>query len=887
MKVRVRYFLTILSAAVLLSSCGRSFSVEVSNPTGNDRLAEMAEIDGELIASKVKLSEGEEYGVFDKSGERLPSQFTSDGKLIFPVQLKASQKQTFKVKAVPAGENPAQPVACGRVYPERMDDLAWENDKAGFRAYGPTLQSKGERGFGYDIFTKRGTSAPVLGQLYADETNPAKWELIRELRKTDPAKADSLHRAASYHIDHGYGMDCYAVGPTLGAGVAALIGDNGEIVYPWCWKEVEILDNGPLRFRAKLTFHPVEVAEGETVVETRIITLDAGSHFNRTQVSYSGLKSERAIVSGIVLHDKVGGIVADNEKGIIAYEDPTTGPGNGKIFLGHIAGEGFTGTSVKWFSQEESATRNNALGHVLAGASVAPESSYTYWWGFGWDRADIASFEQWQKELEAASLTFKTVPEVKISSFDVTKIFSYIIGLGAAVMMPLIFFILGVCIGIKPGKALKSGLLVGVGFVGLSVITGLLTSALGPALSKVVEIYGLQLKVFDMGWPAAASVAYNTTVGALIIPVCLGVNLLMLLTKTTQTVNIDLWNYWHFAFIGAVVYFASDSILWGFFAAIICYILTLILADRTAKKFQGFYDGMEGISIPQPFSQGFVPFAEGINWLLDKIPGFNKLNIDAEGMKKKFGLLGEPLFLGVLIGIAIGCLSCKTWSEMANQIPYILGLGIKIGAVMELIPRITSLFIEGLKPISEATKALIARKFKGAKGMNIGMSPALVIGHPTTLVVSLLLIPVTLILAVFLPGNQFLPLASLAGMFYIFPLILPITKGNVVKTFIIGLAMILIGLYFVTDLAPYFTLAAQDVYAQTGDTAVAIPEGFLGGSLDFASSPLAWVIFHLTHTCKWYGVAVLVIGTLALAVWNRMKIVKAQKADNQNDNNNK
>ena len=189
------------------------------------------------------------------------------------------------------------------------------------------------------------------------------------------------------------------------------------------------------------------------------------------------------------------------------------------------------------------------------------------------------------------------------------EVFSYIIGLGAAVMMPIIFTILGVCIGIKLSKALKSGLLVGVGFVGLSVVTALLTSSLGPALSKVVEIYGLQLKVFDMGWPAAAAVAYNTSVGAFIIPVCLGVNILMLLTKTTRTVNIDLWNYWHFAFIGAVVYFATNSILWGFFAAIICYIITLILADYTADKFQGFYEKMEGISIPQPFCAGFVPFA--------------------------------------------------------------------------------------------------------------------------------------------------------------------------------------------------------------------------------------------------------------------------------------
>ena len=457
------------------------------------------------------------------------------------------------------------------------------------------------------------------------------------------------------------------------------------------------------------------------------------------------------------------------------------------------------------------------------------------------------------------------------------QVFSYIIGLGAAVMMPIIVTILGVCIRIKFSKALKSGLLVGVGFVGLSVITGLLTSTLGPALEKVVEIYGLQLKIFDMGWPAAASVAYNTSVGAFIIPVCLGVNIIMLLTRTTRTVNIDLWNYWHFAFIGAVVYFAADNIWWGFFAAIICYIITLILADYTADRFQKFYDGMEGISIPQPFCQGFVPVAEGVNALLDKIPGINKLYIDAEGMKKKFGLLGEPLFLGIIVGITIGCLTCKTWANVVENIPYILGIGIKMGAVMELIPRITALFIEGLKPISDATRELINKKFKGAKGLNIGMSPALVIGHPTTLVASLILIPITLLLAVVLPGNEFLPLASLAGMFYIFPLILPITKGNVVKSLIIGVVVIVLGLYFVTNLADSFTLAALDVYEKTGDAAVKVPEGFEAGSLDFASSPLAWAIYHLTYTFKWIGASVLVLITMGLMFLNRRAILKYQK----------
>ena len=425
--------------------------------------------------------------------------------------------------------------------------------------------------------------------------------------------------------------------------------------------------------------------------------------------------------------------------------------------------------------------------------------------------------------------------------------------------------------------ALKSGLKVGVGFIGLSIVTALLTSALGPALQKVVDIYGLQLKVFDMGWPAAASVAYNTAVGAFIIPVCLGVNLLMLLTKTTRTVNIDLWNYWHFAFIGAVIYFATGSLAWGFFGAIICYIVTLVLADMTAFKFQNYYKDMDGISIPQPFCAGFAPFAWIINKGLDMIPGLNKIEIDAEGMKKKFGVMGEPLFLGVVVGIGIGCLTCTSWSQIVDNIPQILTLGIKMGAVMELIPRVTVLFIEGLKPISDATRSLIARKFKGADGLNIGMSPALVIGDPTTLVVSLLLIPVTLLLAVILPGNQFLPLASLAGMFYLFPLVLPFTKGNVLKTFIVGLVIITAGLYMVTNIAPAFTLAAHDVFEVTGDAAVAIPAGFEGGALDFASSPLCWALYQGCVNLKWIGAGILVVIACAMMWWNRVHIIRNQR----------
>jgi PTS system galactitol-specific IIC component len=225
--------------------------------------------------------------------------------------------------------------------------------------------------------------------------------------------------------------------------------------------------------------------------------------------------------------------------------------------------------------------------------------------------------------------------------------------------------------------------------------------------------------------------------------------------------------------------------------------------------------------------------------------------------------------LGVIVGALIGALA-------QMDIKKILFLGVTMGAVMELIPRITKLFIDGLMPISEKTQEVVKKKFNGKK-VYIGMSPALVIGHPTTLVVSLLLIPVTLGLAVILPGNEFLPLASLAGMFYVFVMVLPYTKGNVVKTFIVGLVALAIGLWFVTDMAPAFTQAAHTVFEQTGDNAAKIPEGFEAGALDFASSLFGWTIYKCVNNLQWVGMGLLTVFTAAMMWWNRKRIIEDEK----------
>ena len=130
-------------------------------------------------------------------------------------------------------------------------------------------------------------------------------------------------------------MDCYAVGPTLGCGTAALM-QGDTIIYPYCYRTQEILDNGPLRFTVKLEFNPLVVRGDSNVIETRVITLDAGSYLNKAVISYTNMKEAMPVTTGIVLREPDGVVAADAANGYITYVDPTTDRkgGNGKIFIG-------------------------------------------------------------------------------------------------------------------------------------------------------------------------------------------------------------------------------------------------------------------------------------------------------------------------------------------------------------------------------------------------------------------------------------------------------------------------------------------------------------------------------------------------------------------------
>lgn len=390
----------------------RTVTVTVTNPLAMERSNEMVEVSMETVTDRLGLADTAQIVVLNADGQQVPYQITYDGKVIFPAAIAAGGTATYTIQT---GTPEAFDVkACGRCYPERMDDMAWENDLVAFRAYGPALQAKGERGFGYDLFTKYNTTEPMLEAMYAKELDKETLAKIAELKKTDPKAAAELSRERSYHIDHGYGMDCYAVGPTLGAGVAALM-VNDTIIYPWCYKNQEVLDNGPLRFTVKLEFTPLTVKGDSTVVETRLITLDAGSHLNKTVVSYSNLKETLPIVAGIVLHEPDGAVVADAANGYITYVDPTTGPDNGKIFMGAAVPAVVKDAKTVLFSEKEKKERNNADGHVLAVSDYEPGSEYVYYWGFAWDKADIKTADAWNRYMADFAQKVRNPLTVKVN----------------------------------------------------------------------------------------------------------------------------------------------------------------------------------------------------------------------------------------------------------------------------------------------------------------------------------------------------------------------------------------------------------------------------------------------------------------------------------------
>ncbi|MGB9799794.1 MAG: PTS galactitol transporter subunit IIC [Thermanaerothrix sp.] len=424
----------------------------------------------------------------------------------------------------------------------------------------------------------------------------------------------------------------------------------------------------------------------------------------------------------------------------------------------------------------------------------------------------------------------------------IKSIFDFLTGLGSPVMLPIVIFILSLILGQKLSRAFVSSLTIGVGFIGLGLVINLLFQALGPATDALVKSTGLQLTSLDVGWGVAAAIAFGTAVGSLVFIVALGVNLIMLLLNWTKTLNVDMWNYWHYAFTGSLVYLVSGgNLLLGLIAAAIHAVVALLIADWVAKDVQGFFK-LPGISIPQGWAITSVPIIKIFNWIVEKIPGLRDVYWDSETLQKRLGIFGQPIIMGAILGLLFGILAYginpagMTFNEVLGKV---LMLAVQMAAVMLLIPRIIAIFMEGLTPVSEAARTFMQKRFAGRE-FYVGLDSAILIGHPITIATGILLIPITLLLAAILPGNTTLPAADLAATAFFVCMVPPLTRGNFFRSVLYGILIMTMVLYISSAFAPLLTQIARDIGYTIPQGAVQIT-GLSGGNW------IAWVLTTITR----------------------------------------
>lgn len=401
--------------------------------------------------------------------------------------------------------------------------------------------------------------------------------------------------------------------------------------------------------------------------------------------------------------------------------------------------------------------------------------------------------------------------------------------LGAIVILPVVIFLLGLFFRQKVGAAFRSGLTIGVAFVGIFLVIDLLVKNLGPAAQSMVKNLGVSLNVIDVGWPATSSIAWASSVAAFIIPLGIIVNVIMLVTKTTKTMNVDIWNFWHYTFMAAMIYSISNSIWQALIAAVIFQVICLKIADWTAPMMSKYFD-LPGVSIA---TGSTISYAPGILlvWVLQKTPGLKKLDADPETIQKRFGAFGESIFVGLVLGIAIGLLAGYDTGKVIN-------LGMSMAAVMVLMPRMVKILMEGLMPVSESARTWLNKRF-GEREIYIGLDAAVALGHPAVISTALILVPVTVLLAVILPGNQLLPFGDLATIPFIVAFIVGAARGNIIHSVIVGTIMIALSLYIATDVAPIFTEMAQG-------SNVKMPEGSSKiSSIDQGGNIINYIIFKI------------------------------------------
>lgn len=395
---------------------------------------------------------------------------------------------------------------------------------------------------------------------------------------------------------------------------------------------------------------------------------------------------------------------------------------------------------------------------------------------------------------------------------------------GAVVVVPVIIFFIALVMKVKPQKAFMSALLAGVALEGIQLVVGSFTPIISPLVQNMAEVMagitGNSLEVFDVGWQAASLAAYSTTAGMVYLALGIIVQVLFFAIRWTNVFQpSDLWNNYSYPLWGSMVVLVTGNFALGIALMILLNMYSLLWADMLAKRWSTYYH-YPNCTIPamHNLETGIWAMVLDPIWNLLRL---NKVQWSPEAIQKKIGFLGEPMTIGLFLGLFIGILGTVGAPEGAN-LASIPGWGnvalcaVATSAVMAVFPKITGFFAQAFGPITDAGRKMMGDT--SSREWYVSVNDAVAYGESATLTSGLIMMPIVILLAFIIPGNKVLPVVDLVAIPYSLECVVAIHNGNMAKVLPTSIIYYAVGLIAASMTAPLFTEAA----AQAG---FAIPEG--------------------------------------------------------------
>lgn len=370
-----KLYLIILSTIFLLACSEKDVIITIENPTDFDRMTELVEIPIDSIKNRIVVSDSLVYVIKTTEGEIIPSQVTYDRKIIFQPQLKANESKSFMIETGEAQH--FTPKTFGRLLSGHKDGFVWENDRAAFRMYGPAGMETNSLGNGINIWYKR-TNNLIIDKWYKEDASGT----------------------ISYQEDPSEGLNDYKTGYSLGAGAMSPYVDS-KLWLNENFVSEELLDNGPLRTTFKLTYNNLNI-NGQSVAESRTISLDAGSQLSKVIQAYT-IKETMPVAAGFVKREKGDSIISSLEKNYIIYAEPTT-PKTSGVYLGLVFLQGMTESKIDTYEVINPVTnRKEKHSHVLGITAQQPNIPVTYYTGYGWSEFGFPTLSDFERYIQTFS----------------------------------------------------------------------------------------------------------------------------------------------------------------------------------------------------------------------------------------------------------------------------------------------------------------------------------------------------------------------------------------------------------------------------------------------------------------------------------------------------